>query len=103
MAVAEIDHGGVGQRMALNPRARQHGGMKTQPWTPDKIAAQQRQDRLAVRWSIATTPTGDASSVPARMAREARPSWLRQPLDRVNRIAVLVTPGAVAIAASLFG
>lgn len=77
--------------------------MKTHPWTPDKIAAQQRQERLAVRWSITTAPTGAASSVPARMARASHPSWLAQRLERVNRIAVLVTPGVVAIAASLFG
>lgn len=76
--------------------------MKTQPWTQDKLAAQQRHDRLAVRWSA----HAEASPHPDAAGSTETPrsiGGLRLRLQRVNRIAVMVTPGVVAIAASLFG
>jgi hypothetical protein len=76
--------------------------MKTQPWTHDKLAARQRQHRLAARWSVSAETSLRVAAASGHAA--SRPTgWLEQRLERVNRIAVLVAPGAVAIVASLFG
>lgn len=76
--------------------------MTTYVLTQDKIATRQRHDRLARRWSV--SPDSGVQVVAASGRGDRKPtSWLEQRLERVNRIAVLVAPGAVAMAASLFG
>jgi hypothetical protein len=101
--VAEVDLRRVAQSIALGAGGREHGDMTTYVLTHDKIATRQRHDRLARRWSV--SPDSGSVQVVAASGRGGRKptSWLEQRLERVNRIAVLVAPGAVAMAASLFG